>query len=137
MALTARTVIFLFMYFFSASSTCHSTLDTCLFSLDNFVRSHQHIRWNRQADLLGRFQVDDELKLRRLFHRQISRLCAFQNLVHIDGDPTIQVGIAWTVVHKPPLIHIFWSAVDRREPALYREVRNLSSVKIKDGGRQH
>ncbi len=35
---------------------------------DDLVRSRQHIRRNRQADLLGRFQVDDQLELGRLLH---------------------------------------------------------------------
>jgi hypothetical protein len=39
-------------------------------SLDHSIRSHQHIRRNRQADLLGGFEIDDELELLRLFHRE-------------------------------------------------------------------
>jgi hypothetical protein len=83
-------------------------------SIDHLIRPCQHIRRYRQADLLGCFKIDDELELLRLLHGQVSRLRARQNLVHIDGAPTVQVGIAWAVVHKPPVIHIFWSAVDRR-----------------------
>ena len=54
-------------------------------SLDYSVRSHQHIRRDRQADLLRRFQIDDELKLHRLLHRDIRGLGAFQNLVDESG----------------------------------------------------
>src|SRR5262245_9775647 len=32
----------------------------------------QHIRWNREADLVGGFQIDHQLKLGRLFDRKIS-----------------------------------------------------------------
>ena len=32
--------------------------------LNDFIRPRQHIRRNRQADLLGRFQIDDESNLR-------------------------------------------------------------------------
>jgi hypothetical protein len=62
----------------------------CASSLDHLIRSHQHIWWNRQADLLSRFQIDDELErqvdllggfeihyeleLLRLFHGQVSGL---------------------------------------------------------------
>jgi hypothetical protein len=35
-------------------------------SLDDSVRSHQHIGRNRQTDLLSRLQIDDELKFDRL-----------------------------------------------------------------------
>jgi len=33
---------------------------------DDFIRPDQHIRRNRQTDLLGRLQIDDELELHRL-----------------------------------------------------------------------
>ena len=45
----------------SVLSTRYSAL-----SFDNPVRSRQHIGWNRQADLLGGFQIDHQLELRRL-----------------------------------------------------------------------
>jgi len=34
--------------------------------LDHPIRPRQHIRRNRQADLFGRFEIDDELELFRL-----------------------------------------------------------------------
>ena len=43
------------------------------FSLDHLIRSRQHVRRNRQADLLGGFQIDDELKLRRLLESATRR----------------------------------------------------------------
>ena len=60
--------------------------------LNDLVRSRQHVRWNRQADLLGRFQIDDELKLRWLLHRQIGGLGTFQDLVHICSGPPEHFG---------------------------------------------
>src|SRR5262245_60038358 len=38
-------------------------------SLDHLISPHQHIRRNREADLLGGFEIDDELELLRLLHR--------------------------------------------------------------------
>ena len=46
-------------------------------SLNDLIRSRQDIRWNRQSDLLGCFQIDDELELYRLLHREIGGLSAF------------------------------------------------------------
>jgi hypothetical protein len=40
---------------------CH-----CASSLDHLVRPDQHVWWNRQANLLGCFQINDQLKLLRL-----------------------------------------------------------------------
>src|ERR1700752_1753276 len=51
-----------------------SSLTRCLLSQayrlpDHLVRAYQHIRGNRQTDLLGCFQIDNELELYRLLDR--------------------------------------------------------------------
>src|SRR5262245_24230916 len=96
MAQRVRTVMFLFM-FFSALFTRHSSL--ALFSLDDFVRPIQHGRWNRQTDLLGGFQIDDEFELCRLFDGKIGGLCAFQDSVHVRGGPPEYVWNARAIGH--------------------------------------
>src|SRR6266542_376125 len=60
---------------------------------NDFIRPHQHIRRNRQTDLLGCFQVDHELKLRWLLHGKIGGLGAFEDLVHVSSRAAILVGI--------------------------------------------
>ena len=54
-------------------------------SSNNLVRSRQHIRRNREADLLGGLQIDDKLKLGRLLYGQLGRLSAFQDFVHVSS----------------------------------------------------
>ena len=39
-----------------------------LASLDHLVRPRQHVRWNRQADLLRGFKIDDQLELIDCLH---------------------------------------------------------------------
>src|SRR5215475_3644000 len=85
MAQRVRTLIVSFMCFFSASSTCHSTLDTCLFSLDHPIRPRQYIRRDRQTDLIGGFEINDEFELRRLLHGEIGGLCSLQDPVNVGG----------------------------------------------------
>ena len=41
---------------------------------DHSIRSRQHIWRNREADLLGRFEIDHQLKLCRLFDRKVGGL---------------------------------------------------------------
>jgi hypothetical protein len=53
---------------------------------DDAIRPRQHVRWNRQTDLLGGFQIDHELEFRRLLDRKISGLCAFENLIDVIWD---------------------------------------------------
>ena len=60
-----------------------------VFLLDHPIRSGQHIRWNRETDLLCGFEIDHQLKLRRLLHRQVRRLSAFQDLVHIASGAAV------------------------------------------------
>ena len=59
-------------------------------SPNDFVRSCQHVRWNRQAKCLRGLQIDHELELRRLLHRQVGRLGTFKNSVDVVcGAPEI------------------------------------------------
>src|SRR5437667_10552110 len=61
-------------------------------SLYDFVRSRQHVRRNRQTDLLRRFQIDHQLELGRLLHRQIRWFGALYNFVNVGGSAPEQVG---------------------------------------------
>src|SRR5437660_12501019 len=40
----------------------------CVSSLDHFVGSHEHQRWDRQAQSLGSPKIDNPLEFRRLFY---------------------------------------------------------------------
>ena len=77
MAQRVRTVIFFFMSF---------EVSNVEPLLNDFIRPRQHVRRNRQADLLGGFEIDDELELRRLLDGKIGGLGAFQNLVDHRRD---------------------------------------------------
>jgi hypothetical protein len=74
--------------------------------LDYPIRPHQHVGRNRQADLLGCFQVDDQLELRRLLHREIGWFGTFKNLVHIRSRPPEQIINARPIGHKPAVFRI-------------------------------
>src|SRR6266540_1977014 len=62
-------------------------------SLNHLVRSHQHVRRNRQADLLSRRQIDDELELLRLLHRQTGGLGAFKTLCALTIFTGQEIGV--------------------------------------------
>ena len=59
--------------------------------LNDFIRSRQHVRRNREADLLGGFEIDHELELYRLLHRKISRLGSFEDLIHVRSGAAVCV----------------------------------------------
>src|SRR5215813_7914635 len=76
------------------------------FSLDHLIRLRQHVRRDRQTDLLGGFEIDHKFKLRRLFDRQISRLGTFENPVSIICDALVALGHVRPVRHEPTHIDI-------------------------------
>jgi hypothetical protein len=49
---------------------------------------------DRQADLLRCVQIDDELKLFPLLHRQVGGFCTFENRINIRGCAPKQIGNA-------------------------------------------
>jgi hypothetical protein len=66
------------------------------------IRPRQHVRWNRESDLLSGSEVDDEFELRRLFHGEIGWHSAFENLVHIRGGAPVQSVDVHAVGDEPP-----------------------------------
>src|SRR4030095_2557847 len=60
-------------------------------SLDQPIRSGEHLRRNRQADLLRRLEIDHQLKLRGLLHRKFGRLGSLQDSVHEICDAPVAV----------------------------------------------
>ena len=45
--------------------------------LDNLVGNCEQLVWYREAEGLGRLEIDNEQEFSRLFHWEIGRLCAF------------------------------------------------------------
>src|SRR6266511_644386 len=101
-------------------------------SLNHLIRSRQQVRRNRQADLLRRFQIDDELELLRLLHGKVGGPGAFQNLLYVCGGAMEQVSNTRTVKQEPTSVHIVALRVYRRETALGRELYNLCSLRKGD-----
>src|SRR6266566_8053635 len=100
--------------------------------LNDPIRLCEHLRRNRQADLFGRLEIDDELQLRRLLDWNIARLGTFQNLVYVRGGAPVQVGNVHAVKHKPPGFYKIALVVHDGEPVLYRKFCNLCSLRTED-----
>src|SRR5262245_32348374 len=64
---------------------------------NNLVGPRQHIRRNRQADLLGSFEIDHQLKFRWLLNRNVGGFCAFEHLIHEGGGAPVCVRIVSAV----------------------------------------
>src|SRR5689334_14478547 len=65
----------------------------------NSIGSRQYIGGNRETDLIGCLEIDDEFKLRGLLHRQVSRFGAFQDFVYVVSRSAEQVIVVHPVEH--------------------------------------
>src|ERR1019366_9359214 len=70
-------------------------------SLFNHLVSADEQRWRHgQAEYLGGSEIYDELKLCRLFDRQISRICTLENAIDKISCTPVQVDEASTVRYQ-------------------------------------
>jgi hypothetical protein len=99
-------------------------------SLNHLVRSRQHIGGNRQADLLGRFQIDNELELCRLLHREISGFGAFENFVDENVGAAMHIEEARRIARKATFLDVDPPRINSRNPVLERERDNGSAVSL-------
>src|SRR5262245_39271015 len=58
-------------------------------------------RTHVQAESPCGLGIDDQLKFRRLHHRQVRRLRALEDATKIGADPTIRIGKVACVTHQP------------------------------------
>src|SRR5580704_14641845 len=52
---------------------------------DHLVGSSEQVRWDGEAECLGSFEINDELKLRRLLHRQVAGMLTFEDAIDVLG----------------------------------------------------
>jgi hypothetical protein len=88
----------------------------CLYSLHHLIRSREYLRRNHQTNLFRCFKVNDEFKLCRLLHRQISRLGTFQDLVHVNSRAPKEVSVVHSIGHQAALIDKLLLVVNSRQP---------------------
>src|SRR6185503_10750197 len=85
---SVRRTMFFLIWLLPVLTFCSSPYALCDYSSNHSIRSYQHVRRNRHADLLRRFEINDELELDRLLHGNVGGLCAFQDLVDkVSGAP--------------------------------------------------
>src|SRR5205814_9638079 len=111
----------------------------CLISSKHLIRSREQVDWNWQTNLFCRFKVNDEFKLRRLLHRQISRFGTFQDLVYVNSRAPIEVIVVRSVEHETALIDKFFLEVNGRQPVFAGKLDDSLSFgeKAGTGGRHN
>src|ERR1041385_7286225 len=56
-----------------------------LASSNHPIGPRQHLLWNRHADLFGSFEIDHQLKFRRLLNGEIRGLGSLEDFVYVDS----------------------------------------------------
>src|SRR5215471_4469819 len=94
------------------------------FSFDHLIRLRHHIRWDREADLLSCLQIDDELKLRRLLHGQITWVCPFENFANVSGGASVQVRYIRAIRHEAARLWPFSVSIHGGKAILRGKIHN-------------
>src|SRR6266536_794345 len=83
---------------------------TALF--DHLIGPPEQRRRDRKAEGLGGFEVDDQLELRGLLDRQVTRLGALENFLDVDGGTAEEVRDVSGIAEQAPRFHEFTGADD-------------------------
>jgi hypothetical protein len=60
--------------------------------VDHLVRSRQDRLRNGKAERLRGLHIDHKLELRGLLDGEVGRLSTFEDLIHVGGNPPVEVG---------------------------------------------
>src|SRR5437762_3169031 len=93
--------------------SCNRVLaDNLLLITDDYYRITLSARASTFGGI-GCFKVDDELKLLRLLDGEISRLCAFENFVHVGSGTPVLIDAIWPIGHQAARLHSFGQSKNR------------------------
>ena len=81
--------------------------------------------WHFDAERLSGLEVDDQLELCRLHHRQVGGLLALKNAASVDAGLPITVKKIGAVAHQAPRYREFALLIDRRNAMACRQRRDV------------
>src|SRR5262249_52519548 len=95
---------------------------------DHIVRLVEEDWGDRQAQSLSSLEVNDQLELHGLLYRQVGRLGAFENLVHIDSSAFEECRMIWSIAHEPARLRKQYVGGDRWQLVLQGELRDVRAM---------
>jgi len=99
-------------------------------SLDQLSCAIQYTRWNGHANLLGGFQIDDELKPCRLLYGEVTGLCSFEDLVNVGRNAKVALIRVRGVAHEAAGMRPRRRSIHSRKLRLLSELSSPCSVRI-------
>ena len=96
-------------------------------SFDHLVGAGKHGGWYLEAERFRGPDVDDKFEPRGLLDGQVSRFCAFENLVHKNSCPTPNVRKIYSVCCEASSFAIFPES-HARQAISYRKLCNAFRV---------
>src|SRR5262245_1959180 len=75
-----------------------------------------------QSDLFCRLEINNEFKLRRLLHWQVSGFGTFQDLVYVNSNLPVQVNVIRSIRHEAAFIDKLLLEVNSRQPMFAGEL---------------
>src|SRR5439155_14435701 len=95
--------------------------------LDDLVHLKEQLLRDCQAQRFGGLLVDGRFESRRLFDRQITRLCALEDLVHVRRGAKGMIGQSLAVAHEATCLCIPVHSGYRRQSILQRALGTPTS----------
>src|SRR5262245_4664843 len=100
-------------------------------SLDHLVGAGDERGRKLEAKRLGSFEVHDEIELRGLQYRQISRFLALEDACSVDANLPVCVSNIRPIADQATFVGIFTELIDGGQLGLRRKFNNTSAARIK------
>ena len=101
-------------------------------SWDDLIRSQEH-RWrDRDPERPSGLEVDDQIEFRRTLDRQVARLGAFEDTIHLARHAAEHLDDVGAVGHESAVVHKGLELVDSGQPIPGGELNQLFAVSIED-----